>query len=265
MLFSSSSCSSRYKPRARLMAGFCVLGSLCGVAAFVAITLTRCPPLKIDGPLGSADVDADVDADVFGDCSAGCGCREVPYHPVCSRDGEAVFFSPCHAGCRLANDTEDSSGGGRRRRNLYWDCACVRRLSERTGRRPATPWWEEEEKEEGEGEGRPLPPPGDDVAVVDSAVDGYCPFDCDRAFYGLLGVLFVMALLGGATRIPNMLISLRVINPADKAAGLTLSVSLLSLLAFLPSPVIFGKLVDAACKLWGELAHIATSQPISLV
>ena len=87
--------------------------------------------------------------------------------------------------------------------------------------------------------------------MVDSAADGYCPFDCDRAFYSLLGVLFVVALVGGATRIPNMLISLRAIRPEDKAASLTLSVSLLSLFAFLPAPIVFGKLVDAACKLWG--------------
>ncbi len=88
---------------------------------------------------------------------------------------------------------------------------------------------------------------------MDSAVDGYCPFDCSRQFYGLLGVLFVLALLAGATSIPNMLISLRAIQPEDKAASFTLTVSLLSLFAFLPSPIIFGKLVDAACVLWGEL------------
>ena len=49
-----------------------------------------------------------------------------------------------------------------------------------------------------------------------------------------------------------MLISLRAIAPSDKAASLTLTVSLLSLLAFLPSPIVFGAVVDAACTVWGE-------------
>ncbi len=82
----------------------------------------------------------------------------MSYHPVCSRDGRSVFFSPCHAGCRLANSTADSSGGGRDRRNLYWDCACVRERSRQEGfPGAARPWWTKPgTEEEEEDAGRPV-------------------------------------------------------------------------------------------------------------
>ena len=66
--------SLRYKPRARPMALLCVLGTLAGVAGFVAVTLTRCPPLKIDGPVGGGTQTGDA---LYGDCAQGCNCDEV--------------------------------------------------------------------------------------------------------------------------------------------------------------------------------------------
>ncbi len=122
------------------MAGFCVLGSFSALLAFVTISFTKCPSLHIDGPLGSAPLSQEY-MEIYGDCNANCKCAEVAYHPVCSQDGVSVFFSPCHAGCKLSNLTEDWSGRGRSKQNLYWDCSCVKKLYEHNGKSPVEPWW----------------------------------------------------------------------------------------------------------------------------
>ncbi len=127
------------------MAGLCVLGSFGAFLSFVTVSLTKCPSLHIDGPLGSSPLSSE-SLPIYGDCNLNCKCNEVAYHPVCSRDGVSVFFSPCHAGCKLANYTEDLSGGGRSKRNLYWDCSCIKKLSEHNGKSPAEPWWTKREK-----------------------------------------------------------------------------------------------------------------------
>ena len=46
----------------------------------------------------------------------------------------------------------------------------------------------------------------------------------------------------------------------DKSASVTFSVSFLSLFAFLPSPLVYGAILDTTCKLWdttkcGETTH----------
>ena len=75
------------------------------------------------------------------------------------------------------------------------------------------------------------------------AIDGYCPFDCSRQFSILIGLLTAFSLLGSTGRLGNQLISLRAVEPRDKAAGLIIMVSLLSLLVFLPSPLIVGSIM----------------------
>ena len=67
-------------------------------------------------------------------------------------------------------------------------------------------------------------------------------------------------MVGSTTRIPNFLLSLRSIELRDKSASITLSVSFLSLFAFLPSPIVYGALLDRTCILWdttkcGETTH----------
>ena len=70
----------------------------------------------------------------------------------------------------------------------------------------------------------------------------------------------IFSLIGATTRIPNFLLSLRSIEMRDKSASITFSVSFLSLFAFLPSPIVYGAILDSTCKVWdktkcGETTH----------
>ena len=107
---------------------------------------------------------------------------------------------------------------------------------------------------------------------MENVVDGYCESDCYAVgiFFAVFGLF---GLAGSTTRLPGLIVSLRVVEKRDKAASFTLTVSecylnagyadvlnlnhilvfqvaALSLFAFLPSPVIFGAIFDSACENW---------------
>lgn len=165
-------------------------------------------------------------------CNRDCGCAGIPYTPVCSNeDGVTNFFSPCHAGCQTFENINGNI--------TYTNCECLKSAG--------------------------LPPPGI-VATGNftyksgSVKPGVCPVDCTQTFYMLLAFLFVFSLVGSTTRIPNFLLSIRSIEKRDKSASITFSVSFLSLFAFLPSPIVYGAILDTTCVLFdttkcGETTH----------
>ena len=84
------------------------------------------------------------------------------------------------------------------------------------------------------------------------AVEGYCPSNCQQQFTLLV---FVGVMLGSASAtglLPSTLINMRAIRSIDKSASMTLTVSVLSAFAILPSPMIFGAIYDSSCTIWGE-------------
>ena len=168
---------------------------------------------------------------VMSECNQGCGCEGIPYNPVCSQeDGYTNYFSPCHAGCESYEELNGTI-------LKYTNCKCLQNSPS-------------------------LPPPNIANFTVQSGTVsiGTCPVDCSTQFYAMIGFLTVFAIIGSTTRIPNMLLSLRSIEMRDKSASITFSVSFLSLFAFLPSPFVYGAILDSTCILWdttkcGEQTH----------
>merc|ERR1719341_1833656 len=161
-------------------------------------------------------------------------------------DGETLFFSPCHAGCKEM-DTEMVMKNGRKKiQKIYSDCSCVRDSAAALNMTIAEPWWKESELKSPLVDGTQL------AGVPSGAVGGYCPLDRSKQFSTIIGLLTVMSLLGATGRIGNQLVSLRAVDPADKAASIIIMVSALSLFVFLPSPIIFGSIMDNACMIWGQ-------------
>jgi len=198
---------------------------------FVAMSFVACPKLEIHGGLGKTM-----------DCQQGCGCSESSFQPTCSTDGQTLFFSPCHAGCTEMKTEMVMNRGRKVAKKIFDNCSCVRTLNTTV----AKPWWKEPELD------APIPAGTELPESPSGAVSGYCPLDCSRQFRIIIGMLSVMSLLGATGRIGNQLVSLRAVDPADKAASIIIMVSALSLFVFLPSPIIFGAIMDNACMVWGE-------------
>jgi len=223
---------SKKKFSARTLAAWNLFLGVISVIAFFGVSFLACPPLHV------------LDVDACGDVSASCFCSPNNYNPVCSTDGVTIFFNPCAAGC--TDFTQEKGPGGKETR-VYSNCACATKVSLETNTTLAKPWWRDEE----------LPAPTAVRGEVNGAVQGYCPSDCNRIFYTTLGVLMLVTFLASTGRIGTQIIALRVLDPRDKAAAMVIMVSAISLFAFLPSPIIFGEIMDNACTKWGVKCGVA--------
>ena len=170
------------------------------------------------------------------------------FQPTCSQDGVTLFFSPCHAGCLTsAKESVDEE-----EKTVYSDCSCAREVS-RTGNTTLSPLWARKL-----GLTSPVGPSS--LVPVTGAVEGYCPSNsCESMFYLTLVIFATLSLLGSTGRVGGTIISLRAVEPRDKAASLVILVSLLSLFAFFPSPIIYGAMLDSACLIWGKQCEETTN------
>ena len=167
---------SRWRFKARTLAGWCVFSDVLAIVAICSMSLFACPQSHFP------NIDESRSGMVFSDCNANCGCEGIPYNPVCSNeDGLTNYFSPCHAGCQSFEIDENNN-------TIFKDCKCLN--------------------------GADLPPPS--LVPLDSYVfqngtasTGVCPVSCMDMFYALIGFMFVFSIVGSTTRIPNFLLSMR--------------------------------------------------------
>jgi hypothetical protein len=226
---------AKFKFRARTVSLWNVILGFLGAAFFIAMSFVACPKLDVYGGVGESLP-----------CQQNCGCSDSSFQPTCSTDGKTLFFSPCHAGCREMTSEAVMRKGRKKEQKLYSDCSCVKDAAAKLNLTTAEPWWKEPELES------PLLDGAVSASKPDGAVGGYCPFDCSKQFSIIIGLLTIFSLLGATGRLGNQLVSLRAIHPQDKAASMIIMVSALSLFVFLPSPIIFGAIMDNACLVWGQ-------------
>jgi len=110
--------------------------------------------------------------------------------------------------------------GRRVERKVYSSCSCLQNQDVNI----TAPWWTEAEDGKVADLESPVIVAKSGRQGLDQAIDGYCPFDCGRQFSILIGLLSTFSLLGSTGRIGNQLLSLRAVEPRDKAAGLIIMV-----------------------------------------
>lgn len=84
-----------------------------------------------------------------------------------------------------------------------------------------------------------------------TAVSGYCPLQCQNLFpYVLVFAIFV--LIHSTSEVGSMLLTLRCVEPKDKAMALGLIAFAIGLFGNVPCPIIYGAVVDSACLFWED-------------
>ena len=170
------------------------------------------------------------------------------FRPTCSTDGVTLFLSPCHAGC-LSSRKEKIDN---EEKTIFSNCSCAREVAEAQNK-TLSPMWAEKL-------GLTSPLGSTEALVVDGAVQGYCQLDnCESMYYLTIAIFATLSLLGSTGRVGGTIISLRAVEPRDKPASLVILVSLLSLFAFFPSPIIYGAMLDSACLVWGSKCKETTN------
>ncbi|TMW53195.1 hypothetical protein DOY81_001738 [Sarcophaga bullata] len=79
---------------------------------------------------------------------------------------------------------------------------------------------------------------------------GVCLKGCNIAFWTFSVASMIVNWFGSSGRIGNLLVNYRSVSTEDKSFAQGLSLMMISLLALIPGPIIFGRIIDSTCLKW---------------
>lgn len=181
-------------------------------------------------------------------CSRGCNCDFNPvFSPICGSDS-LTYVSPCYVRFRIISDDYDKlqlisivlyfefQAGCRTStsKNDFGNCSCT------TEHDPLhNSIFSIDNRHHAEGHDG-------------TAKTGNCKIDCQNRFALFLGVMCIIKFIGSMSRTGHYLISIRSIEERDKAIAMGLGFTFIHLFALIPSPILFGWILDSTCEVFGK-------------
>jgi len=149
--------------------------------------------------------------------------------PVCGANG-LTYFSPCHAGCTSLGANSDN----------YTNCACVLNTMQQP-----SPLVSQGASGGDLGSNNGYA----EVTMIPVATAGPCYKHC-QMILPFMVLLFFMTLLVAVTQMPVLMVVLRSVAEEEKAFALGIQFVIFRLFGYIPSPILFGNVIDSTCLLW---------------
>ncbi|KAJ3589017.1 hypothetical protein NHX12_009867 [Muraenolepis orangiensis] len=91
------------------------------------------------------------------------------------------------------------------------------------------------------------------------AVPGTCGSSCSHLLVLFMVISSLTCFIGATCKAPSFSTILRTVPPEDKSFAVGVCYMLFRVLAFLPTPVIYGSVIDKSCLMWGRKCGKRTS------
>ncbi|KAL0126170.1 hypothetical protein PUN28_004945 [Cardiocondyla obscurior] len=222
---------SKFKPGPRPLLAWNVLVGICFVLGQILFIFLGCTDSGIRG----VNLET-MQMNLTADCNADCNCLGVKYAPVCHEASKTTFFSACHAGCQAILDDKQ-----------FTNCSCLP-LSESS--RIESDFNSSRifisERQKYLPDSQALPP------IFDTVRAGPCISECSRSYLLFMVLTCIIQTLGCSGKIGNVLVNYRCVEKRDKSFAQGITLMIVSLLALIPGPIIYGAIIDSTCLIWEE-------------
>ncbi|ESO83194.1 hypothetical protein LOTGIDRAFT_92173, partial [Lottia gigantea] len=92
---------------------------------------------------------------------------------------------------------------------------------------------------------------GHEVIMAPLATSGPCKTSCENLLPFLI-MLVVMTFCVAGAQMPLLMVTLRSVKQEERAFSLGMQFVILRLFAYVPTPIMFGNIIDTACLLWKQ-------------